>query len=95
MRTITHAIDTRPFFRPSVQLEKKTVWNEASDNQTQTLTAMWFLEQQIFTLLLTLYLPLNLAKVSTSICYVARLTCRFLNELSPTDLNFGPLFPYW
>ncbi len=29
MRTITHAIGTRPFFRPSVQLEKKRPGTEA------------------------------------------------------------------
>ncbi len=30
MRTITHAIGTRPFFRPSVQLEKKRPGTEAT-----------------------------------------------------------------
>ncbi len=32
MRTITHAIGTRPFFRPSVQLEKKRPGTEANSN---------------------------------------------------------------
>ncbi len=34
MRTITHAIDTRPFFLPSVFLEKKRPGNEASQLPT-------------------------------------------------------------
>ncbi len=34
MRTITHAIDTRPFLLPSVLLEKKRPGNEANKELT-------------------------------------------------------------
>ncbi len=34
MRTITHAIDTRPFFLPSVLLEKKRPGNKAIELRT-------------------------------------------------------------
>ncbi len=36
MRTITHAIGTRPFFRPSVQLEKKRPGTEARPRPNST-----------------------------------------------------------
>ncbi len=46
MRTITHAIDTRPFFLPSVLLEKKRPGNKAIELRTlvHTLLVQYILQ---------------------------------------------------
>ncbi len=92
MRTITHAIDTRPFFRPSVQLEKNGLGTRLEPFKPCIL-AWIFIILLLFPAVISALLRMWTASVTRSVCCCPKSSfSHFWLFTTPTELLLRKLF---